>query len=325
MADTEVRRRAGGGLTSFLLVVLALGFVAAALLRLLGIDGTKHMIAVTALTPYTTVAGVLLGATALVLRRWAVGLVVSLLAVVLLAAVTPRMFPDSRPIGVGTDVRVMSLNLLVGQADAKSVVDAVRDERVDVLSLLELTPDAVAALDRAGLDAMLPHRVFQPEDDGFGSGLASRYPLTERSLTPPSTFRQPAALVDLPGRGDIEVVAVHTRPPVVTAGPESWQRELAGLPPRRIDGPPRVLAGDFNATLDHVGLRRLLNNGYEDAADQVGAGLAPTWPAGELWPPPVAIDHVLVDRRCPVDTFGVVDIVGSDHRAVVTQFVVPAP
>ena len=90
-----------------------------------------------------------------------------------------------------------------------------------------------------------------------------------------------------------------------------------------LDGPVRVLAGDFNATLDHVGLRRLLNSGYVDAADQVGAGLNPTWPSGALWPPPVAIDHVLVDDRCPVDTFSVVDVPGSDHRAVVSRFVVP--
>jgi endonuclease/exonuclease/phosphatase (EEP) superfamily protein YafD len=308
---------------TFLLVLFALGFVAAALLRLLGIDGTRYMIATTALTPYTTVGGVLLGVVALLMRRWAVGLVVSLLAVVLVAAVLPRMFPDSRPIGVGTEVRVMSVNLLFGQADAKAVVDAVRAERVDVLSLQELTPAAVTALDRAGLDGMLPYRVFQPQEGPFGSGLASRYPLTEQQLTPPGSFRQPGALVDLPGGQDIEVVAVHMLPPVVSGGPEPWQRELAGLPLRKLDGAPRVLAGDFNATLDHVGLRRLLNNGYEDAADQVGAGFAPTWPVGQFWPPPVVIDHVLVDSRCPVDTFGTIDIAGSDHRAVVTQFVVP--
>ena len=326
MADTEVRkrRRVGGGALSAFIVLLTIAFLLAAGLRLLGIDGTRYMVAATALTPYTTAAGVLLGCLALLLRRWAAGTVVLLVAVVLVAAVAPRAFPDSRPNGVGTEVRVMSVNMLFGQADASAIVKAVRDNQVDVLSLQELTTQAVVALDRAGLRTLLPNRVFQAETTALGSGIASRYPVTAKTLTPPATMRQPGALVDLPGRQDIEVVAVHTMPPVVTRGPETWQRELAGLPDRDLNGVPRVLAGDFNATLDHVGLRRLLLNGYVDAADETGAGLTPTWPSGTYWPPPVTIDHVLVDNRCPVDTYDVLDIPGTDHRAVVTRFVVPA-
>lgn len=314
----------GGGALSTFIVLLTVVFLGAAGLRLLGIDGTRYMVAATALTPYTTAAGVLLGCLALLLRRWAAGTVVLLVAVVLVAAVAPRAFPDSRPNGVGTEVRLMSVNMLFGQADAVDIVTAVRENDVDVLSLQELSPEAVVALDRAGLRGLLPHRVFQDEADGLGSGIASRHPLTAKTLTPPSTMRQPGAVVDLPGRQDIEVVAVHTSPPVELAGPDAWQREMAGLPKRDLNGPPRVLAGDFNATLDHVTLRRLLSNGYVDAADEVGAGLEPTWPAGRLWPPPVTIDHVLVDSRCPVDTYAVLAIAGTDHRAVVTKFVVPA-
>lgn len=322
MVDIEERRTRRGG-TTFLLVVAAIAFVLAAFTRLLGIDGTRHMLAATALTPYFTAAGVVLGALALCLRRWAVGTVTLLIAVVLVAAVAPRAFPDSRPVGVGQDVTVMASNVLVGMAEAEAVVAAVKAHDVDVLTLQELTPDMVRDLDRAGLREALPYRHFLDEPGGSGSGIASRYPVFPRTLTPPSTLRQAGALVDLPGE-DIEVLSVHPMPPVVDSGPERWQRDMAGLPKRVLDGPVRVLAGDFNATLDHVSLRRLLNGGYVDAADQVGAGLNPTWPSGALWPPPVTIDHVLVDSRCPVDTFDVVDIPGSDHRAIVTRFVVPA-
>lgn len=323
MVDIEERRTRRGG-TTFLLAVAAIAFALAAFTRLLGIDGTRHMLATTALTPYFTAAGVVLGALALFLRRWAVGTVTSLIAVVLVAAVAPRAFPDSRPVGVGQEVTVMSANLLVGRAEAEAVVAAVKAHDVDVLALQELTPDMVRDFERAGLAQVLPHRHFLDEPGGSGSGIASRYPLSPRTLTPPSTLRQAGALVDLPG-ADFEVLSVHPLPPVVDDGPEGWQRDMAGLPEREFGGPVRVLAGDFNATLDHVGLRRLLNSGYVDAADEVGEGLTPTWPSGALWPPPVVIDHVLVDGRCPVDAFAVVDVPGSDHRAVVTRFVVPAP
>ncbi len=323
MVDIEERRTRRKG-TTFLLVVAAITFLLAAFVRLLGIDGTRYMIATTALTPYFTAGGVLLGALALLLRRWAVGTVTVLVSAVLVAAVAPRAFPDPRPVAVGREVTVMAANLLVGKADAEAVVAAVRAHDVDVLAMQELTPAMVRDLERAGLEEVLPYRHFVDEPGGSGSGIASRYPVFPRTLTPPSTLRQAGALVDLPGE-DVEVLSVHPMPPVVDAGPESWQRDMAGLPDRALDGPVRVLAGDFNATLDHVGLRRLLNSGYVDAADQVGAGLYPTWPSdGALWPPPVAIDHVLVDDRCPVEEFTVLDVPGSDHRAVVTRFVVPA-
>ncbi|MFC6093798.1 endonuclease/exonuclease/phosphatase family protein [Saccharothrix lopnurensis] len=322
MVELEGRRTRRGG-TTFLLVVAAVAFVLAGFVRLLGVDGTRHMVATTALTPYFAAGGVVLGVLALLLRRWGVAVLVLSLAAVLVAAVAPRAFPDSRPVGVGREVTVMASNFLVGKADAEVVVDLVRRYRVDVLAMQELTPAMARDLDRAGLGLVLPHRHLLDEPGGSGSGIASRYPVSARELTAPGSLRQARALVDLPG-DDLDIVSVHPMPPVVEGGPETWQRDLAGLPERELGGPVRVLAGDFNATLDHVALRRLLNSGYVDAADQVGAGLTPTWPAGALWPPPVTLDHVLVDGRCPVESFEVVDVPGSDHRAVISRFVVPA-
>jgi endonuclease/exonuclease/phosphatase (EEP) superfamily protein YafD len=322
VVTTEVKPQKSGFAT-FLLVVCAILFVAAAMVRLLGIDGSRYMIASTSLIPYITVAGLLIGLLALARRRWVVGLTMTLVAVVLVATVVQRAFPDSRPNGVGQQVTLMASNLLVGMADAEAIVREVKARNVDILTMQELTPEMVRDLERAGLDQVLPSRVFLAEPGGSGSGIASKYPLTRRDLTPPGTLQQAGALVDLPGK-DIEVVSVHPLPPVVTEGPEAWQRELAGLPTPDSTGAIRVLAGDFNATLDHVGMTRLLNKGYVDAADQVGKGLIHTWPSNSgFWPPPVTIDHVLVDTRCPVDTLDVFDVPGSDHRAVVTQFVVP--
>lgn len=322
VVTTEVKPPKSGFAT-FLLVLCAMAFVTAALVRLLGIDGTRYMIAATSLTPYITVLGLLIGLFALFRKRWVIGLTMTIVAVVLVANVAPRAFPDARPNGVGQQVRLMAANLLVGIADAQFIVQEVRKRDIDVLALQELTPDMVDDLDRAGLRQVLPNRVFLDEPGGSGSGIASRFPLSQRNLTPPGSLQQAGALVDLPGK-DIEVVSVHPLPPVVTAGPEAWQRELAGLPTPDSTGAIRVLAGDFNATLDHVGMTRLLNKGYVDAADQVGKGLIHTWPSNSgFWPPPVTIDHVLVDSKVLVDTVDVFDVPGSDHRAVVTQFVVP--
>ena len=48
----------------------------------------------------------------------------------------------------------------------------------------------------------------------------------------------------------------------------------------------------------------------------------PTWPSG-LFPPPVTIDHILVDQRVAVESYRVLDVAGSDHRAVLAELTLP--
>lgn len=295
------------------LIVLAVLFVALAALRLFGIDGNRYTTALLALTPYWTAGGMLLGIVALAMRHWWIGVGVVAVAVALVAALLPRMVPATQPPEVGRHLRIMSANLFLGRADAKTIVELVRDNRVDVLNLLELTPREAGELERAGLFDELPYRVFQPVSGGAGSGIAARYPLTELSLAGPSQLRQPSARVDLDGV-PIEVVAVHLIPPTTSAG--TWKSETTRLP--RPGEPVRILAGDFNATLDHATFRRLLDGGYADAADRTGSGFSPTWPSRGFLPP-VTIDHVLVDARVTVNAYRVLELPGSDHNAVYAE------
>jgi endonuclease/exonuclease/phosphatase family metal-dependent hydrolase len=97
-------------------------------------------------------------------------------------------------------------------------------------------------------------------------------------------------------------------------------RELPGAGAPR---PLRVLLGDFNATLDHHELRRILDRGYADAADATGDGLRTTWPAGRRFPPEITIDHVLADRRIAPRDVTVHLVPRSDHRAVVAVLELP--
>jgi len=84
----------------------------------------------------------------------------------------------------------------------------------------------------------------------------------------------------------------------------------------------RILAGDFNGTLDQRDLRSVLDGGYVDAAAAAGAGLHFTWPTKGRRPL-FAIDHILVDRRIAVKRFEAREIPGTDHRAVIAQLVIP--
>jgi endonuclease/exonuclease/phosphatase (EEP) superfamily protein YafD len=299
--------------------VLAAVFAALAAMRLLGLDGNRYTAALLALVPYWIVGGLILGGVALGLRQWWSGGVVLVLTLALVAVVLPRTFLSAQPDAHGAKLRVMSSNQYLGRADVKTVVQLVRDQQVDVLNLLELTPREAAEYEQAGLFDLLPYRVFKPERGGAGSGLASRYPVTELSLAGPSLMAQPSARIDVGGT-PVEVVAVHPIPPTTSAS--IWKKEMAGLPRPDTGGPVRILAGDFNSTVDHATFRDLLSAGYTDAGENRGAGFIPTWPSGGF-PPPVTIDHVLVDPRVAVNSYRVFDVPDSDHNAVYAALTLP--
>jgi endonuclease/exonuclease/phosphatase (EEP) superfamily protein YafD len=96
------------------------------------------------------------------------------------------------------------------------------------------------------------------------------------------------------------------------------------MPAPTSNGPEEILAGDFNATLDQSDFRDLLDRGYFDAAERMGDGLTPTWPAirARARYLPVTIDHVLYDRdRVGVHDFQVLTLPDSDHRTIYAELV----
>ncbi|MFC7341141.1 endonuclease/exonuclease/phosphatase family protein [Saccharopolyspora griseoalba] len=320
--DEELPRKRGGGCATALLTLLTLALCGWAALSLASLDRDRYTVAVAALTQYAVVAGAVLLLIALLLRRWLNVLVVALVVAALSYYVVPRALPDEVPPAAGAPLKVMSFNAYLGRADAERIAAEVRRNRIDVLSVQELTPQLVSRLEAAGLFAELPHRVLHPGPAGEGTGIVSRYPLRELGEMPETVLAQPSALVDLPGR-DVELTAVHAFWPMGESGTGTWEQDLRALPgPSRTDR-ARVLAGDFNATLDLTRMREFIGRGYTDAAAATGQGLLPTWPSG-WFPPPVTIDHVLTSGNIRPEHYRVLDVPGSDHRAVlVTLRVMP--
>jgi endonuclease/exonuclease/phosphatase (EEP) superfamily protein YafD len=321
--DDEVpRRRRGGRTLGFILVTLGLLFLAYAIMRVFAAETDPFTIAAVTITPYVVAAGVLLGLVTLLLGRRVVGLSVLAMALALGVLLVPRYLSDSQPEADGPRLRIMAANLWNGRADPSAVVDLVRSQQVDLLVLPELTPAALAALDDEGLGDLLPNRALDARVGGDGVGILAKFPLRKIVLMPESSLGQLSAVVDLPGRDDLEVVAVHILPPTTSASVPVWRNELAALPHPDTDERTRVLAGDFNATLDHAAFRELLDRGYVDAAEEAGEGLSPTW---STWPygPPITIDHLLADGRSAIVSYAVFDLPGSDHNAILTELVLP--
>jgi len=289
-----------------------------AVARTAGLERGSLLVQLTAFTPYAAALSAVPLVVVLLARNWWATAVAVVACVALAVGVLPRAFGHSST-GAGNDARltVMSVNLRLGLADAVSIVDLVRTRDVDVLTLQEYTPDAQEALGTAGLAALLPYSSRDPIDGAAGSAVYSRLPPSDVALVQGYWFYQ-ARMVVHPGGRAVTVESVHPPPPVSRAGP-GWVEALREQTPASEPG-LRVLAGDFNSTLDHVELRRLVNTGYRDAAATVGAGLVPTWPyygPRANVTPKVTIDHILVNGSIGVGGFTAVTVPLTDHRAII--------
>lgn len=228
-----------------------------------------------------------------------------------------------------TELRVLSSNLRHGHADAAMFVD-LATKNADVLTVSELTAEAVIRFREAGIRKVFPYSILEPRPNADGMGLWSRFPLTD---LPRSKYKSAfiAARVRVPGLEYEPLVAsVHLMSPVAGGANtfEKWQHHITAAKAEFAEyaetaSPAAVIiAGDFNATADMRPFRDLLDVGYRDAVNQTGAGFMPTYSPHPWIPPLIAIDHVLT-RNSAAQSIHSVDVPGSDHRALLATVAIP--
>ena len=304
-------------------VARALGWVLVVLLTALivvrwaGWDNWTPLVQAMVFIPY--LGGVCLVALAVTFfshrRRLAIFLLIVLIAY--FAALMPRWAVEPPSKAQGSMLTVMTANLHDGGADPADLVRRVVAVRPDVLAVQELTPGEATALDRAGIGRYLPSRVLRTGAAASGSGIYARGQLSGgREMAPSSTFHMARASLSV-GSVVLDIVSVHTRPPMWTDSTPDWFRDL-GLLPRPGRTGTQLLLGDFNATQDQHAFRDLEDAGYRDAGITVGAGLKPTW--YKPWMvPPVTFDHVLTDKPLRATAVHTYPLRGSDHHILTAQ------
>lgn len=311
-----------GARRAWLIWLLVAPIVAWALVRALGLEKGSVPVALLAFTPYAAIAAFLLAGVAVALSNWAAAAVAIAATACLAAGVLPRAIgSETTPAGGRETLMVLSANVHHGDADAAALVALIERLRPHLLNLQELTPGFAEKLRMLGIERWLPYGIVAPRPGWAGLGVYSSLPLRPLHEGSDSEAVLPAVGAELPGGRALRIVDVHPHSPV--SGPERrWRRVLEALPSAGA-GEPWVLAGDFNATLDHDALRDVIERGYRDAAEVTGKGLEPTWPSGLTVPPLLTIDHVLADSRVGVAEYGVENLPGSDHRAIYARLVLP--
>jgi endonuclease/exonuclease/phosphatase family metal-dependent hydrolase len=312
-------------LISGLVWLCAGGWAVFAFVRLFGLERGFPLVPLFAFTPWIALGAVVPVALAAALRRWyALGTAV-VAAVVLAALVLPRAFggPTTAEGGPGATLRVLSSNVEFGEADPDELLGLARELDVDVLVVAELTPRFAAELRQAGVSEILPYEVLSAEPHARGTGVYSDLRPSQQVIQDmPGGYSLVRAHL-APSRGrPLEMIAAHIAPPI-QSGTDDWTDDLEAVPAPAPEA-PTVVAGDFNATLDHAEFRDVLDRGYADAADTLGEGLTATWPADRRFPPLVGIDHVLADERIGFREFSAHDVAGTDHLAIYAELDLPA-
>ncbi|SDL67167.1 Metal-dependent hydrolase, endonuclease/exonuclease/phosphatase family [Glycomyces sambucus] len=304
------------------------GVAAYTLVRLLGLETGWLLVTTVAFVPYAAIGALAAAGIQAAVRHWAALAATGACALALGAVLLPRVVEDAPAEAAGTEFTVMSVNLYVGQTDLERVVDLVEEHAPDLLSVQELTPGAADRLAELGLGDLLPHSILEPDDLAVGTGLYAAHPI-ERidTVGREGIFYQIGAEVDLGGEA-VRFMAVHTAAPASRERIPLWEEDFADMP-RPDGGAPWILAGDFNATLDHDNMRGLLADGYTDAAEALGEGLTPTWQPtsdgyfGFVKIPPVTLDHVLAEDGVAVLDWEVLGKGGSDHAPVLARLQLP--
>lgn len=340
-AKTSAPRGRRHRLLGVLSVIFAALALACSVLRILPEDlqALPYIPVIVSATPWFVILAVLALILSVISRRW-IAMLMALACIGLQVWWQWPFFSASTKLPAAVDAamastradtgdmiaRVMTFNVYKGHADAKAIVDIVRDQRVEVLALQETTNDFVKKLDEAGIHSYLPYSQVSSSDGVYGNGIWSATELgrpVDDEVGSSASF-MPGGTVTLGGgKAQLRFVSVHTTAPI----PGYWSRwkrsldELASM--RSHEGSRYVFMGDFNATTDHTPFRNILGNRFSDAARQSGHGFTFTWPSNKLPLPRFAgIDHIVLDKDIIAGQMQVKSVAGSDHAALLATIVV---
>lgn len=234
--------------------------------------------------------------------------------------------------GDAASVTVLSWNTLGEVPDAATIAGLALEEGADIVALPETTVplgEEVAIAMRDGGSPMWVHTVaFDEVAKARSTTILISPDLGDYEVVsafvpgpPGNTNTLPSIVAEPVDGAGPRIVAVHAVAPIRWEL-RNWRSDLDWLA-EQCAGENVIMAGDFNATVDHFAGRGTDGGDLgrcRDAAVEAGSGARGTWPTDlpELLGSP--IDHVMATPDWQVDAFRVLgdqDAAGSDHRPVV--------
>jgi endonuclease/exonuclease/phosphatase (EEP) superfamily protein YafD len=245
------------------------------------------------------------------------------------------MGTDPLPAKTASSVRVMSWNTAGPATSPETIAKIAVAMDADIVALPETTIETGAAVAVAMRDLghrMWAHHAEDPStewDAGSTTLLISPelgdYSVIESSADGTSNTSTVPSAVAMPVSGDGPiVVAAHAVAPRKDYMAD-WRDDLQWLADQCGDGNV-IMAGDFNATVDHMsglGIDGATLGHCADAAVETGNGALGTWTTEVPAILGAPIDHIMATKQWRATGSLVLrslDGSGSDHRPLIVQF-----
>lgn len=249
------------------------------------------------------------------------------------AILLTRGFGQRQTVAAGANaITVLSWNTFGGNPGADAVAQLALEHHADVVALPETTDEfatEVAEKMRAGGRPMWAHGLsFSEVYKARSTALLISPDLGEYTVEsaggtgPPGNTNVSPTVVARPADGTgPTLIAVHAVSPL-QGEMLNWRSDLDWLA-EQCAGGDVIMAGDFNATIDHMAGRGTdggVLGGCSDAAQSAGAAAVGTWPSDLPAVVGAPIDHVMATANWSATSFSVItslDRLGSDHRPIV--------
>jgi endonuclease/exonuclease/phosphatase (EEP) superfamily protein YafD len=232
------------------------------------------------------------------------------------------------------NLRVLSSNVNTQNQNYPKVLSLVRQEKPDIAVFMEVNADWIKELD--SLKDILPYSVVNANPYNLGIAVYSKRQLQNASINFFGTTNNPSIVGSLIfNRKFISLIAIHPPPPFKPALFQARNKQLGEIT-KYVNSlsSPVVIVGDFNITMWSQYYKNFVRKtGLRNARQ--GFGILPTWPIKTNYPPysriplpltwllSIPIDQCLISPSLKVASIRTGANVGSDHRPLIADLVIP--
>ncbi len=215
--------------------------------------------------------------------------------------------------------RMLHANVLGENDHYQRLIDLVRDESPDIITLAEPHGAWMSALLPAFSPAY-PHHRYEAFEDNYGIAVFSRLPFTRAETHGFGPARLPTLVISVELAGQpLTLIATHPPPPKSALETIQRDRQMQEIAQFAAAQPgPLLLAGDLNMSSWSYAFGDLLRHSRLRDSRQ-GIGLQPSWPAQRPWFL-IPLDHILHTPDIVIHRRRIGPDIGSDHLPVLVDF-----
>jgi endonuclease/exonuclease/phosphatase (EEP) superfamily protein YafD len=312
-----------GRMRTIVLLMLgqAMAFLFVAVMaRLLFYDRALMLIWFNLFTVYLYLPAYLIFAVSLVMHEKALAIAAVAIILFHLVLIVPPLIPRAdfaETVPTGEVVRLFNANLLFTNTNHEAMIAEIEQADADILLFQEYTSAWDAAFSRSWMDEAYPYRFLNIIDSPFGSGIWSKRPLTDTTIWSTEGVPMVQATIQIDGQ-PVRLHDIHPPPPMKNYA--RWARIQDDIRKTAVDESiPVMIVGDFNMGSHNRFYKNILDQGFYSLHQELGRGLAISWPNGLRNVPPVQLDHIFVSAELVGLSINEGIGSGSDHKPLIAD------